>query len=122
MTEQRQQLENQPPAGPMYQWALDWYNAQEHPLTDETMERIAINAHWSGDIGDVVFRHDDMRSATDWQLEQVIEWLKVNLMKHNYYEGYAYISDDYDSNAEIEVDKVLEDLKRAMRPKQQEDN
>jgi hypothetical protein len=46
-----------------------------HPLTDEIMERIAINAHWSGDTGDVVFRWDDMRAAANWQLEQCIAWL-----------------------------------------------
>ena len=106
----------------MYQWALDWYNAQEHPLTNEICKSIAASYPYNGADIDHCEHIEDMRSATDWQLEQVIEWLKVNLMKHNYYEGYAYISDDYDSNAEIEVDKVLEDLKRAMRPKQQEGN
>ena len=39
--------------------------------------------------------------AADWQLEQVIEWMKVNLIKHGFHEGYAYL---------------YKDLKKAMRP------
>jgi hypothetical protein len=96
----------------------------EHPLTDKMIQAISHNIHAYDDTRP--FRAD-MRAAADWQLKQVIEWLKVNLMKHDFYEGYAYLVktawvDLYDdcSNAEIDVDKVLEDLKQAMRP--QEDN
>jgi hypothetical protein len=81
---------------------------QQHPLTDEIMERIAINAHWSGDTGDVVFRWDDMRAAADWQLEQVIEWIKE--------------CPNYDLDFHSECQRIIADLKRAMRPQQQEDN
>ena len=47
-----------------------------HPLTDEMIENIAPDAQWAGDIGDTVFRHNDMRAAADWQLEQVIKFMK----------------------------------------------
>jgi len=49
----------------------------KHPLTDEIMERIALNAHWSGDTGDVVFRWDDMRAAADWQLAQCLNYIRL---------------------------------------------
>ena len=51
---------------------------EQHPLTDEMIENIAPNAQWAGDIGDTIFRHDDMRSAADWQLEQVIRFMEDN--------------------------------------------
>jgi hypothetical protein len=73
-----------------------------HPLTDEMIEEI-----WekTGPCDPAYFgeRHpspEEMRNAADWQLEQVIEWLKDEL--------------DYDPN-------LLLDLKEAMRPQQQED-
>ena len=77
-----------------------------HPLTDETIENIAPSAQWAGDIGDTVFRHDDMRAAADWQLEQVIEWIK---------QGHLY-----DLEYHTHCLDMITDLKKAMRP--QEDN
>jgi hypothetical protein len=90
----------------------------EHPLTVEIFWNL-----WGKVAGHLTQKLEFRlaRAAADWQLEQVIEWLKVNLMKHDFHEGYAYLYDDC-SNAEIEVDKVLEDLKQAMRPQQQEKN
>ena len=67
-----------------------------HPLTDEIAENVAPMAQWAGDIGDTVFRHCDMRAAADWQLKQVVEWMKDG--------GYA-------------TDLLL-DLKAAMRPQE----
>ena len=83
----------------------------QHPLTDEIIEDILLNRYW----WELEPCQDSLRDAADWQLEQCLEWLKVNLMKHDFHEGYAYLYDDC-SNAEIEVDKVLEDLRKAMRP------
>ena len=80
-----------------------------HPLTDEVCLELG-SGHWRDD-----WYVTDMRAAADWQLEQCLEWLKANLMKHDFHDGYAYLYDDC-SNAEIEVDKVLEDLRKAMRP------
>ena len=68
-----------------------------HTLTDEMCEKIGFMCQWSGDIGDTVFRHSDMRAVADWQLERCIEWLKDEL--------------DYDPH-------LLLDLKEAMRPQQ----
>ena len=44
-----------------------------HPLTDDLAESIAPDAHWSGDIGDTVFRHSDMRIAYDKGYAQAIK-------------------------------------------------
>lgn len=81
----------------------------KHPLTDEMCEAIPHVIQWSGDIGDVVFRHDDMRAAADWQLEQVIEWIKE-------------CPDCYDLDFHSESQRMIADLKQAMRPQQQENN
>ena len=80
-----------------------------HPLTDEMCEQIAPTSQWSGDIGDVVFRHSDMRAAADWQLKQVINWIKRN--------GQDYF--DYDV---LSSDEFIAELREVMRPQQQEDN
>ena len=71
----------------------------DHPLTDELAEDIAPYAVWSSDIGEVVFTHDDMRSAADWQLEQVIDWIEEYLTAG---------------------DVISESLKEAMRPEEEE--
>ena len=86
-----------------------------HPLTDAICEELA-------DTEDRPFTDiemDNMRAAYDLgrdaQLEQVIEWMEVNLMKHDFYEGYAYLYDDC-SQAYIREEELLEDLREAMRP------
>ena len=62
----------------------------QHPLTDEIIKEIA---RFDPD-------EDDMRAAADWQLEQVVEWLK-----EKEYDQYHY-------------DKIIyaDDLRKAMRP------
>jgi len=87
----------------------------QHPLTDEICRAIDDKAStktndWKG----------CMRAGADWQLEQVFEWMKVNLMKHDFHEGYAYLYDDC-SNAYIREKELLKDLKKAMRPTTQEE-
>ena len=90
-----------------------------HPLTDDIIEsELATPAHFTSGSLVGLFTHDDMRATADWQLEQVIEWIRGNLMKHDFHEGYAYLYDDC-SNAEIEVDLVVKDLKKAMRPQEE---
>ena len=57
-----------------------------------------------------------MRAAADWQLKQVIEWLKSNLHQQ-YYLEYSWDSEYRNKGvAEIDVDSVVEDLREAMRP------
>jgi hypothetical protein len=86
--------------------------ADQHPLTDEIMERIAINAHWSGDTGDVVFRWDDMRAAADWQLDQDQKNLEDFLEEFSY-RGHG-------AEAILELRSFVNNFKSYMRP--QEDN
>jgi len=79
---------------------------QQHPLTDEIILSIADEAyHLPG-------YQDDMRAAADWQLEQVLIWLKSDLGCSTYLQSKGY----YD--CEIDVDDVLYDLKEAMRPQE----
>ena len=92
----------------------------QHPLTDGIIEEIA-HSGYIDDYGCYNYVADDLRAAADWQLEQVVEWLKVNLMKHDN-EDYVYLYDDC-SNAYIKETELLKDLQKAMRPTNtQEDN
>ena len=82
---------------------------QQHPLTDDICHRIAES--WPPDAAE----KDNMRSAADWQLEQVIDWLRNNL-------NVDYIwADSLPSGIDVEI--VIVDLKREMRPtKTQKEN
>jgi hypothetical protein len=82
--------------------------SEQHPLTDEMILSIADEAyHLPG-------YQDDMRAAYDKgrddQLEQVIEWLKMGLPSGCYLEHSTW------EKSEIDVDYLLHDLKKAMRP------
>ena len=74
-----------------------------HPLTDEMIIEL---------IGDRNLFHclteDDMRAAADWQLEQVIDWLKAEIFDRCIWPH--------------EVDTLPRKLQNAMRPQQQDDN
>ena len=55
------------------------------------------------------YDEEDMCAAADWQLEQVIEWIKG---RPNYDPLYLH----------SECQRMIADLKKAMRPQQQENN
>jgi len=97
----------------------------QHPLTDNIIDTFASPQYdYFEGIGEINlgYDNDDLRAAADWQLEQVIEWIKVNLMNHDFHEGWAYLYDDC-SYAYIREEKLLKDLKKGMRPiTTQEDN
>ena len=90
-----------------------------HPLTDEMIEKIEMRF---GGPCERCNNDMNMRAAADWQLEQVIEWLKANLMKRHPDDNFVYIYDDYTRIAEIEMDLLIKDLRQAIRPQQQENN
>ena len=71
-----------------------------HPLTDKMCDKLSIFA--LDKCGEVAANYimSDMRSAADWQLEQVIDWIEEYLTAG---------------------DVISESLKEAMRPQQQED-
>ena len=54
-----------------------------HPLTDEIIRKnfTPDYDYFEGLEGEIClgFSDDDLRSAADWQLEQVVEWLKDEL-------------------------------------------
>jgi hypothetical protein len=92
-----------------------------HPLTDKILDKFGTDdqqfafelaTKWEPTR---IYLDDDMRSAADWQLEQVIEWLKFNTddyLLEDYYKTY-FLTEDF-----------LDDFKKAMRPTTttQEDN
>jgi hypothetical protein len=91
-----------------------------HPLTDDIIADIA-HGGYIDDYCQYHYVEDDLRTAADWQLEQVIEWIKENLyyiqedglVRYVYGDGFATIASD----------EVITDLKKAMRPTtKQEDN
>ena len=74
-----------------------------HPLTDEIIEDILLNRYW----WELEPCQDSLRDAADWQLEQVIKWLKdyTETVEFRYHPQY-----------------VTTRLKKEMRPQQQENN
>ena len=56
-----------------------------------------------------------MQSASYWQLEQAVEWLRNNLDER-------YIDDGDVLAPGIDVESVVDDFKQAMRPTQEENS
>ena len=75
-----------------------------HPLTDEMMSKIHGNPDKPGHSYD----ENDMRAVADWQLEQVIEWIK-NCRDYDLF----YIKDRALMNF-----KMRRELQKAMRPQE----
>ena len=87
---------------------------QHHPLTDEKA-RSLFSFERLLDMSQPLEIEDCMRTAADWQLEQVIKWFKQST---SHYGGDClYFDNHYDLDEGIE--NVLE---KAMRPTTQEDN
>ena len=77
----------------------------KHPLTDDIIRYDKkLGCH---DLGTWIYTENDLRAAADWQLDQVVEWLRHNL--HLMPTG---------------VDYIVGNLREAMRPTTttQEDN
>ena len=72
-----------------------------HPLTDEICKTIYCTWPEEHETSLVC---DNMRAATDWQLRQVIEWLKATK-----------------STVKLCPSVLAVQLEQAMRPQQQED-
>ena len=91
-----------------------------HPLTDDTCFGIALETE--SRIGyQPPSTFDYMRSAADWQLEQVIKWLSENLTRWVEYDIPRYLNNSpFDECALIDEWKVISDLRKAMHS--QEDN
>jgi len=85
-----------------------------HPLTDKIIEEELITEHkcdYRLDFGRANYYEEDFRTAADWQLDKVLEWLNENLSN---YTDDTYLGDCYP------LHMLESDLKEAMRP--QEDN
>ena len=80
----------------------------QHPLTDDVGRAIEedLVLDWAMDYDEYMC----MRAGADWQLKQVIEWLEGNL-------GFSfYLERHFDGVSEVDVDYVIDDFKKAMRP------
>jgi len=73
----------------------------KHPLTDDI-----VWSMWSESDRSQLAEEKLARAAADWQLEQVIEWIKE-------------CPDCYDLDFHSESRRMIADLKQAMRPQQQ---
>jgi hypothetical protein len=75
----------------------------QHPLTNKLAEEIScFDLSLWGEAGDGIKR--DIRAGADWQLEQVIEWVK-------HCRGYRL-------ELASETWNFVQDLKEAMRPQE----
>jgi hypothetical protein len=83
----------------------------KHPLTTAQIKQLAKRYTLDMYNGECSFEEDAVRAAADWQLEQLLIWIEFYLHR------YLYVSDGV---AEIYYDNLFKDLKKAMRP--QEDN
>ena len=73
----------------------------KHPLTDDICNRISET--WLTDPAE----RNNMRSATDWQLEQVLKWLNKTI---------------FERGSCLEVVNIPEELAEAMRPTTTQEN
>jgi len=97
--------------------ALRLLDEMDRPLGVVTSSRCSVIREALERLQELESDHvfDNMRRAADWQLEQVIEWLKSERGRSYYLNSFGY----YDH--EVDVEEVLEDLKEAMRPQQQKE-
>lgn len=82
----------------------------DHPLTDEKALNL-FSFEQLIDTSEPISIEDAMRTAADWQLEQVMEWLDDKILNYTDADYLGSLSPLY---------KLEGDLKKAMRP--QEDN
>ncbi len=90
-----------------------------HPLTNDICEQISRR----GVSVTTSIERDNMRAATDWQLEQVIDWLEEHLDAHYVWADLSKSFSPTHQYINVDVFAVINDLKQAMRPtKTQEEN
>ena len=86
---------------------------EQHPLTWETITEEIASSEDIDVYGWYHFNPDHLRAATDWQLERVIEFLRNDLDSSRLLFKY----DDGDvCRPVIDVESVIDDLKKALRP------
>ena len=82
-----------------------------HPLTDAELHD-KFNGYREEGWCNSIYDPDDMRTAADRQLEQIMKWIQDNL------HGSYYLSPEGLHGYEIDTSDVIEDLKEAMRPQE----
>ena len=88
----------------------------KHPLTDKIIEEELLD-----DQDELLYRtcfpqsyyEGDFRAGADWQLEQVMKWLKET--------NYDYTYDAHEDLFDYMVEKI-ENLRKAMRPTQKKNS
>ena len=81
----------------------------QHPLTEEICKGLVPFY--------LISKHDyiEMRAAADWQLQEVVEWIRTN----------PWVGSDcpiYDFEEEEDRLRLIEDLRQAMRPTTTQEN
>lgn len=84
----------------------------DHPLTDEMMLKIHGNRPGYSNP----FDEEDMRAAYDLAIEHAVDWLECNAVICDDDEGYIYLKEDCFSETSINVDLLVADFKKALRP------
>ena len=85
----------------------------DHPLTDEIIAK-DIPISWD---------NDDIRRGADWQLEQCVNWLIENITCIEKDGIPRYLKNSsYEECAVIDEWKIISDLRKAMRPQQEDNN
>ena len=80
----------------------------DHPLTDEMMYKIHGNRPgYSNPYDDV-----DMRAAYDLAIEHYSKWIYEN--------GDEYVIQHYEHNIKTDLETIVADFRKSMRPQQQE--
>ena len=101
-------MTNQHPLTDELQQQIDAEEAWEkqHPLTDEICHQITWAVRYK------TSDENDMRAAADWQLEEVIEWLRENLhlIEEDGYPRYLK-NTTYEECAVIDAWKLIDALK-----------
>jgi len=87
----------------------------KHPLTDDLCYQI-----WQDNKDNWIMWQEPcpstrrlIRAAVDWQMEQVLKWLKEHAAEYAYEDYYGPCFND---------NGLLDDLEEAMRPQQQKEN
>ena len=82
-----------------------------HPLTDDI-----IHTMWGKGDPSQKFEYRLARASADWQLEQVIDWIRENLYWEEEDGSVRYVYGN--GFASICTTEVIADLKKAMRPQE----
>ena len=81
-----------------------------HPLTDELLEE-KFACHWDYAGDRLMFYDHAMRAAYDLAIEHYSKWIYEN--------GDEYVIQHYEHNIKTDLDAIVADFRKAMRPQEE---